>query len=219
MTCVPTLEELLAEREVWQKERKQLQEANARLRSEQSSDRGEIDRLRQIIASLQHKLFGNSKGEVIDEAQLQMQLLGAEEALVQLEARQEARKLRADEAEAEDKPRERRARFVFPEQVEEVTETLEPEEVLAEPDAYRKIGEDVTELLDIVPMKFIKKRIVRPRYVRKGSGAQPPIAASLPPRVLSGGLPSVRLLVHVLLAKYVDHLPLYRINNRRCQRP
>ena len=61
MTCAPTLEELLAEREVWQKERRQLQVANARLRSEQSSDRGEIDRLRQIIASLQHKLFGNRK--------------------------------------------------------------------------------------------------------------------------------------------------------------
>ena len=213
MTCAPTLEELLAEREVWQKERRQLQVANARLRSEQSSDRGEIDRLRQIIASLQHKLFGNRKGEVIDEAQLQMQLLGAEEALVQLEAKQEACKLRADQVEgAEDKPRERRARFVFPEQVEEVSETLEPEEVLAEPDAYRKIGEDVTELLDIIPMKFIKKRIVRPRYVRKDQSTQPPIAAGLPPRILSGGLPCVRLLVHVLLAKYVDHLPLYRIS-------
>lgn len=96
--------------------------------------------------------------------------------------------------------------------MEEVTETLEPEEVLAEPDAYRKIGEDVTELLDIVPMKFIKKRLVRPRYVRKDEREQPPVCAPLPPRVLPGGLPAVRLLVHVLLAKYVDHLPLYRIS-------
>ena len=84
--------------------------------------------------------------------------------------------------------------------------------MLADPDAYRRIGEDVTELLDIVPMKFIKKRIVRPRYVRKDDWEQPPVSAPLPARVLSGGLPAVRLLVHVLLAKYVDHLPLYRIS-------
>jgi len=201
----PTVEDLLSEREAWQKEREQL-------RSQQNSDRSEIDRLRQIIASLQHKLFGNKKGEHVDSDQLQMQLSGAEEALVQLEAQEQARQLRDEPAAAKPEPRTRRARFVFPEQVEEVTETLKPEEVLAEPDAYRRIGEDVTEMLDIVPMKFIKKRIVRPRYVRKDVREHAPISAPLPARVLPGGLPAVRLLVHVLLAKYVDHLPLYRIS-------
>lgn len=186
--------------------------ANTELREQQRGDRGEIDRLRQIIASLQHKLFGNSKGETVDTAQLQMQLHGAEEALVQLEAKEQAAKLRQSEDDAKAEPRPRRARFVFPEQVEEVTETLEPAEVLADPQAYRKIGEDVTELLDIVPMKFIRKRLVRPRYVRKDKREQAPVCAPLPPRVLPGGLPAVRLLVHVLLAKYVDHLPLYRIS-------
>jgi len=157
-------------------------------------------------------LFGNSKGETLDTAQLQMQLSGAEEALVQLEAKEQAAKLRQSEVEAKAEPRPRRARFVFPEQVEEVTEVLEPAEVLADPQAYRKVGEDVTELLDIVPMKFVKKRLVRPRYVPKADREQAPICAPLPARVLPGGLPAVRLLVHVLLAKYVDHLPLYRIS-------
>jgi transposase len=205
MPVTPTLEDLLAERE-------ELLKANAELRQQQRGDRSEINRLRQIIASLQHKLFGCSKGETIDTAQLQMQLSGAEEALVLLEAKEQAGKLREEETEAKATPRPGRARFVFPEQVEEVTEVLEPAEVLAEPQAYRKIGEEVTELLDIVPMKFIKKRLVRPRYVRKEDREQPPVCAPLPPRVLPGGLPAVGLLVHVLLAKYVDHLPLYRIS-------
>ncbi len=65
MPASPTVEELLAERE-------ELLKANTELREQQRGDRGEIDRLRQIIASLQHKLFGNSKGETIDAAQLQM---------------------------------------------------------------------------------------------------------------------------------------------------
>lgn len=205
MPATPTIEELLAEREAWQKEREQL-------KAQANSAQGEIDRLRQIIASLRYKMFGNSKGETMDMAQLQMQLSGAEEALVQLEAQEQAEKLRDEEAKSKAEPRARRARFVFPEQVEEVTEVLEPEEVLAQPDAYRKIGEEVTELLDIVPMKFIKKRLVRPRYVPKENREQAPLCAPLPPRVLPGGLPSVTLLVHVLLAKYMDHLPLYRMS-------
>ncbi|WP_269525953.1 hypothetical protein [Coraliomargarita parva] len=47
---MPTVEALLAERE-------ELLKANAELREQQNSNRGEIDRLRQIIASLKHKLF------------------------------------------------------------------------------------------------------------------------------------------------------------------
>lgn len=69
MPAGPTVEELLAEREAWQKERKELEE-------KAHSALGEIDRLRQIIASLQHKLFGNRKGEAVDTTQLQMQLRG-----------------------------------------------------------------------------------------------------------------------------------------------
>jgi transposase len=141
----------------------------------------EIKRLKQIIASLRHKLFGTSKGEVVDRGQLELALANAEGALVRLEAQEEARALRAsEEAEAKTKRPVRRARFVFPEQLEEVTEVLEPEEVEAEPEAYRRIGEEV------------------------------PLCAPSPARVLAGGLPSVRLLVQVILAKYVDHLPLYR---------
>lgn len=212
MLARPSVEQLLAERQAWQKEREQLKIDNAVLRGQQESDRNEIDRLRAIIASLKHKLFGNRKGEVIDEVQLKLHLSGLEEALVELEAKEQAQELRQSEVSEESTSRPRRARFVFPKQVEEVTETLEPEEVLAEPQAYRKIGEDVSEQLDIVPMKFIRKRIVRPRYVRKGLKESAPIAAKLPERVIAGGLPSVRLLVHILLAKYVDHLPLYRIS-------
>ena len=213
MLAQPTVQSLLAEREDWLKERTAWQKERERFHSQARSDQSEISRLRQIIASLQHKLFGNRKGEVIDEAQLKLQLSGLEESLVQLEAAEQAQELRETEAREKTSPRTKRTRFVFPEQVEEVTEVLEPEEVTNAPQAYRKIGEDVTELLDIIPMRFIKKRIVRPRYVLKANSEAAPVAVKLPPRVLSGGLPSARLLVHVLLAKYVDHLPLYRISS------
>lgn len=213
MPAQPTVEALLAEREAWRKEREHWQSEREQLERRARSDESEIERLRLIIASLQHKLFGSRKAETVDLAQLQLQLSGAEEALVVLEAKQQARQLQEqEEAQAQEASRPARVRFVFPEQVEEVTEVLEPEEVLANPQGYRKIGEEVTELLDIVPMKVVKKRLVRPRYVPIDDRTQPPICAPLPPRVLPGGLPGVRLLVHVLLAKYVDHLPLHRIS-------
>ena len=239
MSASPTVEALLAEREAWLKEREQwqderaewqderaewederaewederekLSQSNEELRRRRSDDRDEIKRLQQIIVSLKHRLFGTSRGEVVDQAQLELALAEAEGELVRLEAGQEARALRK-ELEQGDKaePPVRRARFVFPEQIEERTEVIIPPEVEAEPEAYRKISEEVTELLDIEPMRFIKKRIVRPRFVRKEQPEQPPICAPLPARVLAGGLPSVRLLVQIILAKYVDHLPLYR---------
>ena len=140
-----TVESLLAERELWQQEREVWQQKQENWQQEREqfhrqvrSDQSEISRLRQIIASLQHKLFGNRKGEVIDEAQLKLHLSGLEESLVQLEAAEQARELREEEAQRKNQSPPKRSRFVFPEQIEEVTEVLEPEEVARDPQSYRR---------------------------------------------------------------------------------
>jgi transposase len=74
--------------------------------------------------------------------------------------------------------------------------------------ALRPLGEDVTEVLDDVPGSFRVIRHVRPKLSCRGceSIAQAP-APSLP---IHRGLASPGLLSHVLVAKYCDHLPLYR---------
>jgi transposase len=74
--------------------------------------------------------------------------------------------------------------------------------------ALRPLGEDVTEVLDYVPGSFRVIRHVRPKLSCRGceSIAQAP-APSLP---IHRGLASPGLLSHVLVAKYCDHLPLYR---------
>ena len=63
----------------------------------------------------------------------------------------------------------------------------------------------MTEIIDLEPAKFIKIKQVFPRYVRKDDRSSAPITSPRPPRVLLGGLASVRLLVHVILAKYGSH--------------
>lgn len=72
----------------------------------------------------------------------------------------------------------------------------------------RAFGEDVTEVLDYVPASFRVIRHVRPKLSCRAceSIAQAPVP-SLP---IERGLAAPALLSHVLVAKYCDHLPLYR---------
>jgi len=91
-------------------------------------------------------------------------------------------------------------------------EVLLPDPVKACPEAWRQIGEEVSEQLDFQPGRFLKKRIIRPKYVKRSWRKQdhPPIIAQLPARLIEGGLPTAGLLAQVVTAKYCDHLPLYR---------
>ena len=72
----------------------------------------------------------------------------------------------------------------------------------------RVLGEDVTEVLDYVPATFRVIRHVRPKLSCRAceSIAQAPV----PDLPIQRGLATPALLAHVLVAKYADHLPLYR---------
>jgi transposase len=74
--------------------------------------------------------------------------------------------------------------------------------------ALRRLGEDVTEVLEYVPGSFRVSRHVRPKMSCRccESITQPP-APSLP---INRGLAGPGLLAHVLVGKFCDHLPLYR---------
>ncbi len=74
--------------------------------------------------------------------------------------------------------------------------------------ALRKVGEDVTEILDYIPGRFEVIRHIRPAYsCRKCEAmAQKPMPSLPIPRAQAGA----GLLAHVLIAKFCDHLPLYR---------
>ena len=72
----------------------------------------------------------------------------------------------------------------------------------------RRLGEDVTEVLDYVPASFRVVRHVRPKFsCRHCETITQAPAPSLPIR---RGRAGPGLLAHVLVAKFCDHLPLYR---------
>jgi len=105
-------------------------------------------------------------------------------------------------------PKERTPRL--PENLPVIEKVLEPEPVQAAPEQWRRIGEEVSEQLDYEPGRFLRRRLVRPKYVRKDDRDAAPVVAPLPARLQDRSLPSPGLLAHVLVSKYCDHLPLYR---------
>lgn len=75
--------------------------------------------------------------------------------------------------------------------------------------ALVKIGEDVSEQLDVEPARFFVHRHIRPQYACRP--CETVTAAPIPPAVIDGGMAAVGLLAWIAVCKYLDHLPLYRI--------
>lgn len=74
-----------------------------------------------------------------------------------------------------------------------------------------RIGQEVSEKLDIIPMKIRVIRTIRPKYApAKGAGS--PIIAAMPESILPRSNFSASSLAMLLTVKYADGLPLYRFN-------
>lgn len=74
--------------------------------------------------------------------------------------------------------------------------------------ALKPIGEDVTEQLEFIPEHFKVVRHVRPKLACGRCSTI--VQAPAPARPIERGLAGPGLLAHVAVAKYLDHLPLYR---------
>ena len=74
--------------------------------------------------------------------------------------------------------------------------------------ALKRIGEDVAEKLDYVPGVFTVERHVRGKWVC--AKCETLVQAPVAPHIIDKGIPTSGLLAQVLVAKFLDHLPLYR---------
>ena len=106
----------------------------------------------------------------------------------------------------------------MPEDLEVVREVIEPDLVQAQPGPWKCIGQEVSRLLDYQPGKFFWRETIRPKYVRAQARDLPPVVASAPVRVAEGCLAAPGLLAHLLVSKYADHLPFYRLQMMFWQR-
>lgn len=75
--------------------------------------------------------------------------------------------------------------------------------------ALVKIGEDITEKLTVQPAVFSVERHHYPKYACRA--CESVVAEPVAPAIIDGGSVSVDLLVWIIVGKFVDHLPLYRL--------
>jgi len=199
---MPPLSDLPAAYLAVERERDELKSVNGALKDEVATLRWQLEKLRKLV-------FGPGKSEKLDRAQLTLALKELEAAVEAAERPAQAvnYERRAPAAEPERRSAAEKQFENLP--VQEVV-VIEPEAVKADPEAYEKISEERTFEVEIVAPKLFKREIVRPKYKAKADRAQPPLIAPAPPRAVPGGHASAGLLAWVCVAKYLDHLPLYR---------
>jgi transposase len=178
------------------------------IREEREAAQAEIEKLRLLIRQLQRGQFGR-RSEKLDPDQLQLGLEDLEQTVAAAEAAQEEVATRNS---APRSPRSRRRNLgALPAHLPRI-ETLIDVEDKSCPCCggdLHVIGEDTSEMLDVVPAQLRVKVIRRPRYGCRAC-EEAVVQAPAPERPITGGMATEALLAHVLVAKYADFLPLYR---------
>jgi transposase len=72
------------------------------------------------------------------------------------------------------------------------------------------IGEEVSEQLDYEPARFVRRCLIRRKYVHRLEIDRAPLIAPLPAKLQERCLAAPGLLAQIVVAKFCDHLPLYR---------
>jgi transposase len=161
--------------------------------------------LRQKLDALARRIFGVSS-EALDPAQLQLLLAMPELSVKPVENASATPIVEKPRTVAVRKDRAPR----IPENLPVVEEVIDPEPVKAQPENWRCIGQEVTEQLDYEPGRFLRRRTVRRKFVHRTDADLAPVIAPLPECLLERGIAAPGLLAQVIVAKYCDHLPLYR---------
>lgn len=171
------------------------------------AERARAERLEQIIKELQRHRFGR-RAETLPEDQLLLGLEEVEQTAASTEAENEA----AAPAERASHAAKRRInRGSLPAHLPRLEMVVDIDDHACPccQGALHRIGEDVSERLDIVPAQFRVLVVRRPKYACRAceNGV---VQAAGPARLIEGGLPTEATVAQVLVSKYADHLPLYR---------
>jgi transposase len=163
----------------------------------------EIEHLKLLIAKLRRAQFGRSSEKLdrqIEQLELRLEALEMDEA-ENVAARPEA---------VGKKESAGSARRPLPAHLPREIRTHLPKQEAC-PDCggeLRKLGEDVSEVLERVPSHFLVLRHVRVKLTCKC--CERIVQAEAPSRPIERSIAGPGLLAHVLVSKFSDHLPLYR---------
>ncbi|MCB1134239.1 MAG: transposase, partial [Verrucomicrobiae bacterium] len=163
--------------------------------------------LRQTVDAISRRVFGVSS-EKLDPAQLEL-MLGTDEAK-KPDAAASANPGPAAEIRDHKKRRQKTRAPRIPGHLPVQREEVVPVEVQLQPEAFRRIGEEVREQLGFKPAEFYRVQLVRPKYVRIGNPVAKPVIAPLPPSLQERCIATPGLIAEVIDNRFVCHLPYYR---------
>jgi transposase len=164
-----------------------------------------IDKLTHELATLRRWKFGRSS-ELLNAAQISLldETLDADIAAIEEELKELASPGKLEAA-----PRQQPKRAALPAGLSRVAIHHEPDSTTCGCGCQlKRIGQDVSEKLDYTPGVFTVEEHIRGKWVC--DECETLIQAPVPAQIIDKGIPTSGLLAQVLVAKYNDHLPLYR---------
>lgn len=167
----------------------------------------ELDQLKRLVFGSRHERFKSST-PTKDQLPLDLNLSVVESTpVIAVQKIEYTRTITCDNKKPEG------GRMKLPAHLPRTKITLEPGEDVT---GMISIGEEITEELDYTPGKFFVRQFARPKYVRPEpkDGESSIIIAELPSRVIDKGIAGPGLITQMLIDKFVDHLPLFRQNER-----
>ena len=181
-----------------------LQAEAKRLRARVELDALKIQALTFELAQYKRIRFG-VKNEALSPEQRDLfhETMDADCAAIEAEVEVQVPELRVQ--------RPRAGRQALPEHLPRIEHHHEPEVCVCGQcgGALVKIGEDITEQLDVEPAKFFVHRHIRSKYACRP--CERIVSADVAPAVIDGGMAAPGLIAWILISKYLDHLPLYRL--------
>jgi transposase len=167
----------------------------------------QAERLLQIIKALQRHRFGR-RAETLPVDQLELALEDVEQVEAEAEAQVEAT---APEKKTDRAKARRTNRGALPAHLPRIETVVDIDDTTCPccQSQLHKIGEDVSERLDVIPAQFRVLVTRRPKYACR-TCEEGVAQAPAPARLIEGGLPTEALVAHVVVAKFADHCPLYR---------
>ena len=178
----------------------------ARLNAELHTANIKIEALTLELAHHRRMRFG-AKAEALSADQRDLFQETWESDLAELEAQVDAQV----EVGTPKAKRPRAGRQPLPEHLERIVHRQEPDSCTCGKcgGTLVKIGEDITEQLDVVPARFFVNQYIRAQYACRP--CETITAAVIAPAIIDGGMAAPGLLTWIAVSKFVDHLPPYRL--------
>jgi len=168
------------------------------------SVKSDYEYLKHQLSELKRMIYGSKRERFIPQDENQISLFG-DNAVKKADPEKEEIKYTRNKK----SPKANAKRTEIPAHLPRKEEIIEPEDL---PEGAKKIGESVTEILEYIPQNLFVRKIIRPKYITSQNDEETKIVtAKLPKLPIPKSYAGASLLSHIIVSKFVDHLPFFRI--------